>query len=210
MKNLLNITFLLALLPLFTFCSSNDDEEGGISVSATDRFAIHMAVTNNANEDLVLTSESYFTTGDYANKFRFNVWKAYLGEELIQSYETDYRCAYKSAFYNKKIGLYLISLDTDARLQRQMKDRNQKHTAQYLIKSPALFGDTDEHIISLDVQGITDKTKQTFFVEFSISVDGVKQYVYYPEYWEGLYPKDPHGYTDTPYFVLNVDSLQLQ
>ena len=79
--------------------------------------------------------------------------------------------------------------------------------AKYVMASPELFGDTKEHTIDLNILGIEDEVKKTFFIEFSISVDGVEQTVYYPEYWEGLYPKDPHGNAHSPYFVLNVDAL---
>ena len=51
------------------------------------------------------------------------------------------------------------------------------------------------------------KVKKTFFVEFSVSVDGAEQTVYYPQHWEGLYPKDPHGNAQSPYFVLNLNDL---
>ena len=102
---------------------------------------------------------------------------------------------------------HLIVLETNGALQKQMKDWNQRHLAKYVMASPELFGDTKEHTIDLNILGIEDEVMKTFFIEFSISVDGVEQTVYYPEYWEGLYPKDPHGNAHSPYFVLNVDAL---
>ena len=43
--------------------------------------------------------------------------------------------------------------------------------------------------------------------EYSISVDGVKQEVYYPEDWKDLFPKSQYNYINYPYFILNVDAL---
>lgn len=204
MKNLFNLVFLLALLPLLSSCNDNHDEDTGMSL-APEKFNILMAVTNNVGEDLVLASENYVTTGDYAKKFRFDTWNAYLGEKLIQSKEEDYMCNYKPVSYNDKTEQYFISLETDGRLQKQMEDWYKRYAARYIVTSPSLFADTKEHVIELEIQGIKD----TYFIDFTILVDGIKQEVYYPESWEGLYPKDLHSNATRPYFILNIDMLQL-
>ena len=85
-----------------------------------------------------------------------------------------------------------------------IRDWNKKHNATYLLTSPSLFGDAKKHVIDLEIQGIEDKVKQTFVIEFSIFVDGIEQEVFYPHFWEGLYPK---GHAFRPYFILNVDKL---
>lgn len=203
MKKLLDVLLLSALL--LSFISCNDDKPEISSVP--EMFSILMAVTNDNDEDLVFSSEDYLSTGNYAQKYKFEKWNAYLGDKLVQSDKEDVMCRFKSTAYNPKTNQYFIVLETNGKLQQQMKDWNQKHYAKYVITSPALFGDTEEHFIDLDIQGMDDKVKQTFHIEFSISVDGVKQTVYYPKDWEGLYPKDPHGNAHTPYFVLNVDDL---
>lgn len=168
-----------------------------------------MAVTNNEGKDLVFPTNHYETTGDYPQRYKFDAWSAYLGNKLIQSNkeEGQTHCSYKKTSYNTKTNQLLIHLETDRRLQHEMKDWNKKHHAKYVIVSQALFGDKKEHVIDLEILGITDEVKQTFFIDFAISVDGVEQTVYYPESWEGLYPKDPHGNVHRPYFILNVDAL---
>jgi len=205
MKNLFYITFLLNLL----FLSSCKDEDSNLYSEGPEAFTIYMAVTNNEGKDLAFPTNNYETTGDYPQMYKFDAWSAYLGNKLIQSNkeEGQTHCSYKKATYNTKTNQLLIHLETDRRLQREMKDWNKKHHAKYVIVSQALFGDKEEHVIDLDILGISDKVKQTFFIEFAISVDGVEQTVYYPESWEGLYPKDPHGNARKPYFVLNVDDL---
>lgn len=202
MRNFLGILLLLAFSPLFTSCNN----EPNIS-STSEMFSILMAVTNDEGEDLVFSSEDYLRTGDYATKYKFETWNAYLGDKLVQSNEEDRMSRFKTTVYNPKTNQYLIVLGTDGKLQQQMKDWNQRHYAKYVMTSPALFGDTKEHTINLTISGIEDKVKQTFFIEFTISVDGVEQSVYYPESWEGLYPKDPYGNTHSPYFILNVNDL---
>lgn len=177
-------------------------------MSRSEMFFILMAVTNDEGEDLVFSSEGYLKTGDYAKKYVFETWKAYLGDKLVQS-STEYRFSrFKTTTYYPEMDLHFIVLETESALQQQMKDWNQRHQAKYVITSPALFGDTKEHTIDLNILPMEDLVKQTFFVEFSVSVDGVEQKVYYPEDWEGLYPKDPHGgNTHIPYFVLNMNDL---
>ena len=194
--------FLMAIMPFIVSCS-NDDEELMIS-PAPERFTIDMAVTNNEGVDLVYLSEDYLTSGDYAKKFKLESWEAYLGDKLVQSAHDDPLNRYKSTYNNDSIGYKLISLDTDGRMQKHMKDWNKKHNATYLLTSPSLFGDAKEHVIDLEIQGIEDKVKQTFVIEFSIFVDGIEQEVFYPHFWEGLYPK---GHAFRPYFILNVDKL---
>ena len=166
-----------------------------------------MAVTNSEGEDLVFSSEDYLTTGDYAGRYKFESWNAYLGDKLVQSDVEDIMSHFKPTAYNPKMNQHLIVLETNGALQKQMKDWSQRHRAKYVMASPELFGDTKEHTIDLNILGMEDKVKKTFFIEFSVSVDGVEQTVYYPENWEGLYPKDPHGNAHSPYFVLNVDAL---
>ena len=114
---------------------------------------------------------------------------------------------YKKTSYNANTNQLFIHLETDGWLQRQMDDWNKKHHAKYVIVSKELFGDTEEHIIDLEILGVTDIVKQTFVIDFSVAVDGVEQTVYYPESWEGLYPKDANVNTHRPFFVLNVDAL---
>ena len=203
MKKLFKISLLFAFISSFSSCN-NDEAE--IS-TAPEMFSILMAVTNSEGEDLVFSSEDYLTTGDYAGRYKFESWNAYLGDKLVQSDVEDIMSHFKPTAYNPKMNQHLIVLETNGALQKQMKDWSQRHRAKYVMASPELFGDTKEHTIDLNILGIEDEVKKTFFIEFSISVDGVEQTVYYPEYWEGLYPKDPHGNAHSPYFVLNVDAL---
>lgn len=203
MKKPFKILLLFAFISSFSSCN-NDEAE--IS-TAPEMFSILMAVTNSEGEDLVFSSEDYLTTGDYAGRYKFESWNAYLGDKLVQSDVEDIMSHFKPTAYNPKMNQHLIVLETNGALQKQMKDWNQRHLAKYVMASPELFGDTKEHTIDLNILGIEDEVKKTFFIEFSISVDGVEQTVYYPEYWEGLYPKDPHGNAHSPYFVLNVDAL---
>lgn len=203
MKKPFKILLLFAFISSFSSCN-NDEAE--IS-TAPEMFSILMAVTNSEGEDLVFSSEDYLTTGDYAGRYKFESWNAYLGNKLVQSDVEDIMSHFKPTAYNPKMNQHLIVLETNGALQKQMKDWSQRHRAKYVMASPELFGDTKEHTIDLNILGIEDEVKKTFFIEFSISVDGVEQTVYYPEYWEGLYPKDPHGNAHSPYFVLNVDAL---
>lgn len=203
MKKPFKILLLFAFISSFSSCN-NDEAE--IS-TAPEMFSILMAVTNSEGEDLVFSSEDYLTTGDYAGRYKFESWNAYLGDKLVQSDVEDIMSHFKPTAYNPKMNQHLIVLETNGALQKQMKDWSQRHRAKYVMASPELFGDTKEHTIDLNILGIEDEVKKTFFIEFSISVDGVEQTVYYPEYWEGLYPKDPHGNAHSPYFVLNVDAL---
>ena len=204
-----NIWILFVLTCLFISCS---DEEPATKSAAPERFQIYMAVTDNDGKDLVSATDDYITTGDKANTFHFASWDAYLENKLIQSSEEDLLCSYKETVYNPKMGLHFVCLETGTRLQRQMKDWYKNNAAEYIISSPALFGDTEKHVIGLEVRAITDEVKLTFSIDFTISVDGVKQTVYYPDSWEGLFPKDPYAFveyalTDKPYFILNVDDL---
>ena len=203
MKKLFKISLLFAFISSFSSCNNDEPE---IS-TAPEMFSILMAVTNSEGEDLVFSSEDYLTTGDYAGRYKFESWNAYLGDKLVQSDVEDIMSHFKPTAYNPKLNHHLIVLETNGALQKQMKDWSQRHRAKYVMASPELFGDTKEHTIDLNILGIEDEVKKTFFIEFSISVDGVEQTVYYPEYWEGLYPKDPHGNAHSPYFVLNVDAL---
>ena len=203
MKKPFKILLLFAFISSFSSCN-NDEAE--IS-TAPEMFSILMAVTNSEGEDLVFSSEDYLTTGDYAGRYKFESWNAYLGDKLVQSDVEDIMSHFKPTAYNPKMNQHLIVLETNGALQEQMKDWSQRHRAKYVMASPELFGNTKEHTIDLNILGIEDEVKKTFFIEFSISVDGVEQTVYYPEYWEGLYPKDPHGNAHSPYFVLNVDAL---
>lgn len=203
MKKLFKISLLFAFISSFSSCNNDEPE---IS-TAPEMFSILMAVTNSEGEDLVFSSEDYLTTGDYAGRYKFESWNAYLGDKLVQSDVEDIMSHFKPTAYNPKMNQHLIVLETNGALQKQMKDWSQRHRAKYVMASPELFGDTKEHTIDLNILGIEDEVMKTFFIEFSISVDGVEQTVYYPEYWEGLYPKDPHGNAHSPYFVLNVDAL---
>ena len=203
MKKLFKILLLFAFISSFSSCNNDEPE---IS-TAPEMFSILMAVTNSEGEDLVFSSEDYLTTGDYAGRYKFESWNAYLGDKLVQSDVEDIMSHFKPTAYNPKMNQHLIVLETNGALQKQMKDWSQRHRAKYVMASPELFGDTKEHTIDLNILGIEDEVKKTFFIEFSISVDGVEQTVYYPKYWEGLYPKDPHGNAHSPYFVLNVDAL---
>ena len=203
MKKLFKISLLFAFISSFSSCNNDEPE---IS-TAPEMFSILMAVTNSEGEDLVFSSEDYLTTGDYAGRYKFESWNAYLGDKLVQSDVEDIMSHFKPTAYNPKMNQHLIVLETNGALQKQMKDWSQRHRAKYVMASPELFGDTKEHTLDLNILGIEDEVKKTFFIEFSISVDGVEQTVYYPEYWEGLYPKDPHGNAHSPYFVLNVDAL---
>lgn len=203
MKKPFKILLLFAFISSFSSCNN---DEAKIS-TAPEMFSILMAVTNSEGEDLVFSSEDYLTTGDYAGRYKFESWNAYLGDKLVQSDVEDIMSHFKPTAYNPKMNQHLIVLETNGALQKQMKDWSQRHRAKYVMASPELFGDTKEHTIDLNILGIEDEVKKTFFIEFSISVDGVEQTVYYPEYWEGLYPKDPHGNAHSPYFVLNVDAL---
>ena len=203
MKKLFKISLLFAFISSFSSCNNDEPE---IS-TAPEMFSILMAVTNSEGEDLVFSSEDYLTTGDYAGRYKFESWNAYLGDKLVQSDVEDIMSHFKPTAYNPKMNQHLIVLETNGAVQKQMKDWSQRHRAKYVMASPELFGDTKEHTLDLNILGIEDEVKKTFFIEFSISVDGVEQTVYYPEYWEGLYPKDPHGNAHSPYFVLNVDAL---
>lgn len=204
MKKLVDILLLLIFIPSLMSCN---DEELYEPTIAPEKFSIWMAVTNDNGEDLVYSADDYLGSGDYAGRYMFEAWNAYLGEKLVQSDKEDMMSRFKSTAYNPKMDQYLIILETEGRLQRQMKDWNKRHQAKYVMTSPALFGDTKEHVIDLEILGITDEVNQHFYVDFSVSVDGVEQTVYYPEWWEGMYPKDPHALVDRPYFVLNVDAL---
>ena len=207
MKKLFSITFLLALLPLFTFCSSNDDEENSTYSVAEESFRLYMAVTNSMDEDLILVSENY-SQEDYGKMFHFDKWNIYWGENLLQpSYQEDQNAA-MPVFYDNKTQRNFISLTLDNKLQRQILACNNKQILEYRFTSFSLFGDAESHTVHLELQRITDKdTKESSFVEFSVSVDGVKQDVYYPESWKGLHPKDPHENKYKPYFILNADAL---
>ena len=200
---LLRISLLLAFLLPLTSCS---DDDVYLS-SAPEMLSIHMAVTNNAGDDLVFPYDDSSSMGDDIGNYKFETWNAYLGKKLVQSDQEDVMVRFKPTLYNRKMSQYFISLETDTKLQSQMKDWCKKHQAKYVLTSQSLFGDSKEHVIDLEIVGMEDKVKQTFFIKFSIFVDGIKQEVYYPESWEGLYPKDPHSYVDRPYFVLNVDTL---
>ena len=206
MKKTLSITFIMSFMFLFSSCNNEDLKEYS---EAPEKFTILMAVTNDAGKDLAFPTNNYETTGDYPKRYKFDAWSVYLDKKLIQSdkKEGQSQYCYKKTSYNANTNQLFIHLETDGWLQRQMDDWNKKHHAKYVIVSKELFGDTEEHIIDLEILGITDKVKQTFVIDFSVAVDGVEQTVYYPEFWEGLYPKDSNVNTHRPFFVLNVDAL---
>lgn len=197
--------FLLTSL-FFLLSCSNDDEAWENSVTE-ESFPLYMAVTNSMDKDLIFASEDY-SNEYYGETFYFDKWNTYWGENLLQpSYQED-RNAVMPVFYDNEMKRYFIRLAPDNKLSRQMRACSNKQVLEYRFTSFSLFGDTEEHNIRLELQRITDKnTGQPSFVEFSVSVDGVKQNVYFPESWEGLYPKDSHGNAYRPYFVLNVNDL---
>ena len=209
MKRLFNITFLLALLPLFISCSNDDDDydkDSGISV-AEESFPLYMAVTNNINEDLVFASDDY-TKEYYGETFYFDKWNIYWGENKLQANHQEDVNAVMPVCYDNNTQWYFIRFTPDNKLTLKMRACNNKQILEYRFTSFSLFGDTELHTVHVELQRITDKnTNQSSFVEFSVSVDGVKQNVYYPESWKELHPKDSHGNEYTPYFVLNVDAL---
>ena len=147
MKKLFKISLLFAFISSFSSCN-NDEAE--IS-TAPEMFSILMAVTNSEGEDLVFSSEDYLTTGDYAGRYKFESWNAYLGDKLVQSDVEDIMSHFKPTAYNPKMNQHLIVLETNGALQKQMKDWNKRHHAKYVIVSKELFGDTEEHIIDLEI-----------------------------------------------------------
>ena len=66
---------------------------------------------------------------------------------------------------------------------------------------------TEDNMIRIEYESSDGKTYTRVDGGDEIVDFGTEIYYYYPEYWEGLYPKDPHGNAHSPYFVLNVDAL---
>lgn len=195
---------LLAIFPLLAGC--NDDEEERKMGSSNEMYDVLMFVTNNADEDLILNSDKYYHT---SNTFRFDSWKIYLDGKLIQTANEE------NKFYDREVNYLLeeeidrknIRLDSNKAIQEQITDYTEKHVAEYIVTSASLFGDTDEHNIRMEFRGILNDFGFPTTKEYSISVDGKRQEVFYPEDWEDLFPKSQYESIHYPYFVLNVDAL---
>lgn len=193
---------LLTLACYFTSC--NNDDEWGISV--TEIYNIRMFVTNDDGEDLILNADKYYST---LNEFRFDTWEIYLNGQQILTANDKNKYGHKQVFTSQDDNgeRKNIILNSNCKIQDRIKDHTQKHIAEYVISSSSLFGDTEKHIIRMEFWMTESESKNLFYTQYFISVDNVKQEVFYPEYYKGLFPKSQYKGIFHPYFVLNVDAL---
>ena len=196
-----SIWILLSFMNLSTSCS--DDEPAFIPHEMYD---ILMFVTNDANEDLVLKSDKYY---HYTNTFSFNSWEIYLDGRLIQTGDNENRFYEKNVNYQQytDVDRKNIRLDSNKEIQKHIDDSAQKHVAEFIVSSPSLFGDAEKHTIRMEFRKVENEYGYLTLSEFSVSVDGVAQEVFYPEHWEGMTPKSQYASIIYPYFVLNVDTI---
>lgn len=191
------------ILPLLTGCDNDDDKPLG---NRNEMYNVLMFVTNNAGNDLVKNSDKYYHT---TNKFCFDSWEIYLDGELIQTANEGNKYHERKVNYQQGVEADRknICLDSNLEIQGRIDNYAEKHIAEYVIASESLFGDTEKHIIRMEFRGIENDFGFYTMKEYYISVDGVKQEVYYPEDWKDLFPKTLYDFIYYPYFVLNVDEL---
>ena len=190
------------ILPLLIGCSNEDEPIG----TRTEMYNVLMLVTNNAGDDLVQNSDKYNHT---TKKFRFDSWKIQLDGKLIQTANEENKYYEREVNYKQEVdaGKKNIRLDSNLEIQERIDNYAEKHVAEYVVASNSLFGDTKEHIIRMEFRGIENDFGFYTTKEYFISVDGIKQEVYYPEDWQDLFPKTQYDFIYYPYFVLNVDEL---
>lgn len=215
MKKLFLSKIFSLVIVVLAFTACKDDEWAGLSV-APETFDVCMFVTNNANEDLVLLSDDYHrkegSDGFPTETFTFDAWEVYLDGKLVQSGEDNskYRTKRVSKHYGDYVEQKNISLDTEAQMQRMMKDWGVPHVAEYVLTSASLFGDTEEHVVRMEflyMSEVRDGVPWFIGIEYSITFDGQKQQVFYPKGWDTLFPRAEIPYINSPYFILNLDSL---
>lgn len=192
----------LFMFPLLIGCGDKDEPMG----IPSEAYNILMFVTNNAGDDLVQNSDKYYQT---RNKFSFDTWKIYLDGELIQTANEENKYHERDVNYllEVEIDRKNIRLDSNLEIQKRIEDYSEKHVAEYVVSSLSLFGDTEEHNIRIEFRGIENDFGFYTAKEYFISVDDIKQEVYYPEDWKDLFPKSQYETVMYPYFVLNVDTL---
>lgn len=192
----------LFMFPLLIGCGDKDEPMG----IPSEAYNILMFVTNNAGDDLVQNSDKYYQT---RNKFSFDTWKIYLDGELIQTANEENKYHERDVNYllEVEIDRKNIRLDSNLEIQKRIEDYSEKHVAEYVVSSFSLFGDTEEHNIRIEFRGIENDFGFYTAKEYFISVDDIKQEVYYPEDWKDLFPKSQYETVMYPYFVLNVDTL---
>lgn len=197
------LLLVIGLFGILVGCQNEEDKPIGSSVEMYD---VLMFVTNNANEDLIQTSEQYFHT---VEKFKFDTWEIYLDGELIQTANEENKYYEREVDYRLEVDIdrKYMRLDSNLEIQNRIEDYAEKHIAEYVVTSKSLFGDTEKHTIRMEFRGIENDFGHYTAKEYSISVDGVKQEVYYPEDWKDLFPKSQYDYINYPYFILNVDAL---
>ena len=200
--NLLSYLWLL-IFPIFVGCNNEEDKPIGKPV---EMYNVLMFVTNNDGEDLIQTSDQYYHT---VEKFNFDTWEIYLDGELIQTANEENKYYEREVNYQLEVNIdrKYMRLDSDLEIQNRIENYAEKHVAEYVVTSKSLFGDTDTHCIRMEFRGIENDFGYYIAKEYSISVDGVKQEVYYPEDWKDLFPKSQYNYINYPYFILNVDAL---
>ena len=200
--NLLKYLWIYLFSLLFG-CSNEEDKPIGKPV---EMYNVLMFVTNNDGEDLIQTSDQYYHT---VEKFNFDTWEIYLDGELIQTANEENKYYEREVNYQLEVNIdrKYMRLDSDLDIQNRIENYAEKHVAEYVVTSQSLFGDTNTHCIRMDFRGIENDFGYYIAKEYSISVDGVKQEVYYPEDWKDLFPKSQYDYINYPYFILNVDAL---
>ena len=200
--NLLSYLWLL-IFPFFIGCNNEEDKPMDNPVEI---YNVMMFVTNDAGEDLIQTSDKYYHT---IEKFNFDTWEIYLDDELIQTANEENKYYEREVNYQLEVNIdrKYMRLDSDLEIQNRIEDYAEKHVAEYVVTSKSLFGDTEKHTIRMEFRGVENDFGYHTAKEYSISVDGVKQEVYYPEDWKDLFPKSQYDYINYPYFILNVDAL---
>ena len=200
--NLLSYLWLL-IFPFFIGCNNEEDKPMSNPVEI---YNVMMFVTNDAGEDLIQTSDKYYHT---IEKFNFDTWEIYLDDELIQTANEENKYYEREVNYQLEVNIdrKYMRLDSDLEIQNRIEDYAEKHVAEYVVTSKSLFGDTEKHTIRMEFRGVENDFGYHTAKEYSISVDGVKQEVYYPEDWKDLFPKSQYDYINYPYFILNVDAL---
>ena len=190
-----SIWALLAFICFLTSCSSDSAEE-----STYERYNVSMSVTNNVGEDLIQTSNKYYPT---LNEFRFDTWEIYLDGKLIQTANDGNKYAHRQVYTLQENNATCkgMILNSTLEIQKQININAEKHVAEYVISSVSLFGDTKEHTIRMEFWNTKNDFGYYSSAEYTITVDGVKQEVYYPG------PNSQYKSIKEPHFVLNVDAL---
>lgn len=199
--------YYLALAFCLCILVSCKDEVPKIGHALPDDISlVNMIVTNDKGEDVVLNSSGYAKTSEGIETFGFDTWEVYMNGKLIQTAKEniEYRRKKIDHYKENPEGKKVINLESDLAIDEILdKDYKKAHTWEYAVSSKSLFGDSEIHRIRMEYQPRFESLLDPQ-VEYDIYVDGKKQTVYYPQWWD-LQPHADFGKFVNPCFILNID-----